>query len=79
MRRQNFSNIGQETREINCPSQDSDIFLLGSQPPCFPEVCWTKPFWLCGFLLRFLLMLKVTVPTLSQNLWSSMACACKSC
>lgn len=55
MRKQNFSNVGQVTREINCPSQDSDVFLLGSQPPYFPEVCWTKPLWLCGFLLMFLL------------------------
>lgn len=79
MRKQNFSNIGKVTREINSPSQDLDIFLLGSQPPYFPGVCWTKPFWLCGFLLMFLLMLKVTVPTLSQNSRSSMACAPKSC
>lgn len=78
MRKQNFSNVGQVTKEINCPSQGLDIFLLGSQPPHFPEVCWTKPFWLCGFLLMFLLMLKVTVCTLSQNPWNSVACAHKS-
>lgn len=79
MRKQNFSNIGQVARKINSPSEDSDIFQLGSQPSYFPGVCWTKRFWLCGSLLMFLLLLKVTVPTLSQNSWSSMACAHKSC
>ena len=66
MGQQNFANAGQETSQINHPSQDSDIshWIL---TPSFPRAAMEASFWLCGFLLILFLMLKAAIPASSQT------------